>query len=239
MNINNPEEVIIDKSEKVKNNILIVDDHPFIIQGYKNAITRYNPESFEFVISQASDCESAYKIITNPDIAHFDIAFLDISMPSYEEENIFSGEDLAVLISEYMPKCKIILLTMYTELLKIKTIIKTINPSGLVIKNDLTFDELLFAFNKVINDEKYYSESVLKMLRQSEGNSIEIDQFDEQILFHLSKGTKLNEMTQYIPISLGAIERRKLNLKELLNVTSGSDSDLVQQAKNKGLLFLK
>ena len=239
MNINNPEEVIIDKSEKVKNNILIVDDHPFIIQGYKNAITRYNPESFEFVISQASDCESAYKIITNPDIAHFDIAFLDISMPSYEEENIFSGEDLALLISEYMPKCKIILLTMYTELLKIKTIIKTINPSGLVIKNDLTFDELLFAFNKVINDEKYYSESVLKMLRQSEGNSIEIDQFDEQILFHLSKGTKLNEMTQYIPISLGAIERRKLNLKELLNVTSGSDSDLVQQAKNKGLLFLK
>jgi hypothetical protein len=26
----------------IKNNILIVDDHPFIIQGYKNAITRYN-----------------------------------------------------------------------------------------------------------------------------------------------------------------------------------------------------
>lgn len=136
-----------------------------------------------------------------------------------------------------MPKCKIILLTMYTELLKIKTIIKTINPSGLVIKNDLTFDELLFAFDKVITDEKYYSESVLKMLSQSEGDSLEIDQFDEQILFHISKGSKLTEMPQYIPISVGAIERRKLNLKELLNVTNGNDSDLVQQAKNKGLLF--
>ena len=237
MNMNNPEEVIVDKPEKVKNNILIVDDHPFIIQGYKNAITRYKPESFEFFISQANDCESAYKTITNPDIAHFDIAFLDISMSSYEEENIFSGEDLAKLLSEYMPNCKIILLTMYTELLKIKTIIKTINPSGLVIKNDLTFDELLFAFNKVIIGENYYSESVLKMLRQSEGNSIEIDQFDEQILFHISKGTKLTEMPQYIPISLGAIERRKLNLKELLNIKHGSDTDLVLEAKNKGLLF--
>ena len=237
MNMNNPEEVIVDKPEKVKSNILIVDDHPFIIQGYKNAITRYKPESFEFLISQANDCESAYKTITNPDIAHFDIAFLDISMPSYEEKNIFSGEDLAKLLSEYMPNCKIILLTMYTELLKIKTIIKTINPSGLVIKNDLTFDELLFAFNKVIIGENYYSESVLKMLRQSEGNSIEIDQFDEQILFHISKGTKLNEMTQYIPISLGAIERRKLNLKELLNIKHGTDTDLVLEAKNKGLLF--
>jgi DNA-binding NarL/FixJ family response regulator len=220
-----------------KNNILIVDDHPFIIEGYKNAITRYNPKDFEFLISQAKDCESAYNIITNPNTTVFDIAFLDISMPPYEEKGIYNGEDLAKLISEYMPSCKIILLTMYTELLKIKTIIKTINPSGLVIKNDLTFDELLFAFDKVIKDKTYYSESVVKMLNLSEEDTIEIDQFDKQILFHLSKGTKLNDIPQYIPISLGAIERRKLNLKELLKVQEGSDIELVREAKNRGLLF--
>ncbi|MFE3867613.1 response regulator [Flavobacterium sp. LS2P90] len=219
-----------------KNNILIVDDHPFIIEGYKNAITRYNPKDFEFLISQAKDCESAYTIITNPDTMVFDIAFLDISMPPYEEKGIYNGEDLAKLIAEYMPNCKIILLTMYTELLKIKTIIKTINPNGLVIKNDLTFDELLFAFDKVIKGKTYYSESVLNMLNLSE-DTIEIDQFDKQILFHLSKGTKLNEIPQYIPISLGAIERRKINLKELLKVEEGSDIELVREAKNRGLLF--
>jgi DNA-binding NarL/FixJ family response regulator len=228
--------MIIDQSTR-KNNILIVDDHPFIIEGYKNAITRYNPNEFEFFITQAKDCESAYGIITNPDALLFDIAFLDISMPPYEEKNIYSGEDLARLISEYMPKCKIILLTMYTELLKIKTIIKTINPNGLVIKNDLTFDELLFAFDKVIKNEKYYSQSVLKMLAQSEEDSIEIDQFDKEILFHISKGTKLSDIPQYIPISLGAIERRKIKLKELLKIEEGSDIDLVREAKSKGLLF--
>jgi DNA-binding NarL/FixJ family response regulator len=221
----------------IKNNILIVDDHPFIIEGYKNAITRYNPKDFEFLISQAKDCESAYNIITDPDTTVFDIAFLDISMPPYEEKGIYNGEDLAKLISEYMPSCKIILLTMYTELLKIKTIIKTINPRGLVIKNDLTFDELLFAFDKVIKGKTYYSESVLKMLSLSEEDTIEIDQFDKQILFHLSKGTKLNEIPQYIPISLGAIERRKMNLKQLLKVEEGSDIELVREAKNRGLLF--
>ena len=228
--------MIIEQSIR-KNNILIVDDHPFIIEGYKNAITRYNPDEFEFFITQAKDCESAYGIITNPDALLFDIAFLDISMPPYEEKDIYSGEDLARLISEYMPKCKIILLTMYTELLKIKTIIKTINPNGLVIKNDLTFDELLFAFDKVIKNEKYYSQSVLKMLAQSEEDSVEIDQFDKEILFHISKGTKLSDIPQYIPISLGAIDRRKLKLKELLKIEEGSDIDLVRKAKNKGLLF--
>lgn len=227
--------MIIDQS--TKNNILIVDDHPFIIEGYKNAITRYNPDEFEFFIKQAKDCESAYHIITDPNVEAFDIAFLDISMPPYEEKNIYSGEDLARLISEFMPRCKIILLTMYTELLKIKTIIRTINPNGLVIKNDLTFDELLFAFDKVIKNEIYYSQSVLKMLAQSKEDSIEVDQFDKEILFHISKGTKLSDIPHYIPISLGAIERRTLKLKELMKIKEGSDIDLVREAKNKGLLF--
>ena len=68
-------------------------------------------------------------------------------MPPYEEKEIFSGEDLAKLLSKKMPSCKIILLTMYTELLKIKTIIRSIQPNGLIIKNDLTFDELLSVSN--------------------------------------------------------------------------------------------
>jgi hypothetical protein len=45
-------------------------------------------------------------------------------MPPYEDKGIYSGEDLAKLLLEYMPNCKIILLTMFTEFLKIKTIIK-------------------------------------------------------------------------------------------------------------------
>jgi DNA-binding NarL/FixJ family response regulator len=158
-------------------------------------------------------------------------------MPAYEEKGMLSGEDLAKLLMEYMPKCKIILLTMYTELLKIKNIINIINPNGLVIKNDLTFDVLLFGFDKVIKNEIYYSESIQKMIDLAESETIEIDVFDKQILFHISKGTKTTDIPQYIPISLEAIEKRKQNLKELLNLKDDSDIELVREAKNKGLLF--
>lgn len=219
----------------VKMNILIVDDHPFIIEGYKNAITRYKPKKYEFLISQAHDCKSGYDIIENENTTAFDIAFLDISMPPYEEKEIFSGEDLAKLLLKKMPSCKIILLTMYTELLKIKTIIRTIQPNGLIIKNDLTFDELLLAFDNVMKSEKYYSQSVVKMLNQSTHNAIEIDQYDKQILIHLSKGSTITEMLNQIPISLNAIDKRKKHLKELLKIRSGSDEDLVKEAKSKGL----
>ncbi len=128
------------------------------------------------------------------------------------------------------------MLTMFTEFLKLKTLINNVSPRGLIIKNDLTFDELLNAFDKVIKDEIYYSKSILEMLG-SHDNSIEIDLFDKQILFHLSKGTSIQDIPQFVPISLNAIESRKINLKKLLEVVNGEDSDLVKAAKNKGLIF--
>ncbi len=217
-------------------NILIVDDHPFIIEAYKNAIKGYNAKGeYEFSITQAKDCKTGYEAITEAP-EPFGIAFFDLSMPVYEERNIFSGEDLAQLIKKEMPECKIILLTMHTELLKINTIIKNINPNGLVIKNDLTFDELLLAFDKILKGENYYSQTVVKLVSQIQYDNIEIDAFDKQILFHLSKGTKTKDIPQYVPLSLSAVEKRKLNLKDILEIKGGSDIDLIREAKNKGMI---
>jgi hypothetical protein len=72
-------------------------------------------------------------------------------------------EDLAKLILEFMPNCKIILLTMFTEFLKIKPL--SIQSKWIGYKERLNFDELIYAFNKIINNEQYYSDSVLKCLR--------------------------------------------------------------------------
>jgi DNA-binding NarL/FixJ family response regulator len=214
-------------------NILIVDDHPFIIEAYKNAINRYNPQEYTFSITQASDCKSGYENIVVQKEKQFDIAFFDISMPEYAEKGVHSGEDLAMLMRLHMPDCKIILLTMHSELLKINNIIKTINPNGLIIKNDLTFDELLFAFDKIIKNDSYYSQTVTKLVGQAQYNSIE---FDKQILFHLSKGVKTKDLPQYVTLSLSAIEKRKLSIREVLEVKGESDIDLIREAKNKGVI---
>ena len=218
-----------------KVNIIIVDDHPFIIEGYKNAINSYS-SLYEFTITQANDCETAYNLIIDAIENPFDIAFFDISMPPYPEKNMFSGEDLALLVKEKMPKCKIVLLTMHTELLKISAIIKNINPSGLIIKNDLTFDELLTAFDRILKDQNYYSQTVVKFVSQATFESVDIDPFDKQILFHLSKGTKTKDIPGYVPLSLSAVEKRKLNLKDKLDIKGGTDIELITEARNKGLL---
>ena len=217
--------------------VLMVDDHPFIIEAYKNAIKGYNTKGlYEFTVTQAKDCKTGYEAIINEDNAQFDIAFFDLSMPTYEEKEISSGEDLALLIKERMPACKIILLTMHSEMLKINTIIKNINPNGLVIKNDLTFDELLLAFDKILKDENYYSQTVVKLVSQIPFDSNEVDVFDKQLLFHLSKGVRVAELSQYVPLAPAAIEKRLSNLREVLDMQQASDTELVQEAKNKGVI---
>jgi DNA-binding NarL/FixJ family response regulator len=215
--------------------ILIVDDHPFIIQAYKNALEKYSQQGYEFEVIQANNCKSGYENIVESKIP-FNVAFFDISMPEYAEKGIYSGEDLAVLMKSEMPSCKVILLTMHDELLKINNIIKNINPNGLIIKNDLTFDELIFAFDKIINNESYYSQTVIKLVGQAKYNDIELDAFDKQILFHLSKSVKTKDLPQYIPLSLSAIEKRKLNIREILEVKGESDIDLINEAKTKGVI---
>lgn len=215
--------------------ILIVDDHPFIIEAYKNAIRAYHEADANIMITQAHDCKSGYEYIMNAK-GEYDLAFFDISMPEYPEKDIRSGEDLAKLMREQMPNCRVVLLTMHTELLKIQSILNNVNPDGLIIKNDLTFDELLSAFEKIFNNEKYYSLTVIKLIGQLESENIDLDQFDKQIIYHLSKGIKTKNIPTYLPLSLSAVEKRKLNIKEVLNVKGGTDVDLIREAKAKGII---
>lgn len=75
-------------------------------------------------------------------------------------------------------------------------------------------------------------------MANQDNNEIDgIDQFDKLILFHISKGTKTKDITQYVPISLHAIEQRKINLKELFKIEDGSDVDLIKEAKIRGIIL--
>ena len=218
-------------------NILIVDDHPLIIEGYKNAINSYPANGIKFKITAAKDCKSGYDAIMDAVNAPFSVALLDFSMPTYPEKNIFTGEDLALLLRKEMPNCKIALLTMHTELLKISAIVEDLKPNALIIKNDLTFDELLIAFAAVMNDEFYYSTTVKSSVKKvKEDYSLEIDSFDKQILFHLSKGTAVLDIPRYVPLLLEAIEQRIQNLSELLGSALNDNHALVKAARERNLV---
>ncbi|NNK39043.1 MAG: response regulator transcription factor, partial [Winogradskyella sp.] len=138
--------------------ILMVDDHPIIIEGYQNVLQATKTDDQELLIETANNCDTAQLMIERAaDNRPYDVCFFDISLPGSLDGTITSGEDLATLSKQLMPNAKIIILTMFNETFRIHNIIKEINPDGFLIKSDLTSMELADAFQHILKSPPYYS----------------------------------------------------------------------------------
>jgi len=88
---------LVSQKETMELNLLMIDDHAAIIEGYK-AILSLSKKKYVLNITTASDCESAYKVITKHHDIAFDVVFVDITLPPYEEKKLHSGVDVVTLI---------------------------------------------------------------------------------------------------------------------------------------------
>lgn len=222
--------------EKIK--ILMIDDHPMIIEGYQNTLLFSKKDSQELVIDIANNCDEAItymkKSIKNQ--LPYDVLFVDISLPPSTDGLMSSGEDLAEYARKILPNAKIIVLTMFNESFRIHNIIKTIDPEGFLIKSDLTSSELSSAFQAVLNNPPFYSGTVNSHIRKTITSDIVIDEKNRKILHLLSQGIKTKNLAVHLDISLSAVEKRKKHLKELFSVEDGQDETLLNEARRKGFV---
>ncbi len=222
--------------EKIK--ILMIDDHPMIIEGYQNTLLFTKKESQELDIDIANNCDEAiaYMDQSIQDEAPYDVLFVDISLPPSTDGLMNSGEDLAEYARRILPRSKIIILTMFNESFRIHNIIKTIDPEGFLIKSDLTSSELASAFQAVLNNPPFYSGTVNSHIRKSITSDIVIDDKSRKILHLLSQGVKTKNLASHLDISLSAVEKRKKQLREIFEVSDGQDETLLNEARKKGFV---
>ena len=216
--------------------ILMVDDHPTQLEGYK-VVLEFNNQGLQIEPTLANSCEEAYHIITdkiNP--VEFDMVFLDRSLPPYHDQKINSGEDLAILVQEHLPNTKIVMLTSHAEAFILYNIVKKINPNGLLVKSDFSGDELLNAFEKVVNNQKYHSETVIKSIKELLSREDYLDSINREIITLLSQGIRTKSMPEYINLSHSAIEKRKVQIKDYFCIDKGSDEDIIKEAKRLGFI---
>lgn len=220
--------------------VLIIDDHPLISEAYKSAFEKISTstEGVTFVIDVANNCEIAYdKIYLTFQKNHpLDYVFLDLRLPPCINSKILSGEDLGIKIRKLLPKAKIVISTTFNDNYRIHSIFKSIDPDGFLVKNDITPEELVTAIKTVLTDPPYYSKTVTKLLRKQVSNDFLLDNIDRQLLYELSIGTKMKNLPNVLPLSIAGIEKRKRNLKQIFNVNSVEDKELIQIAKDKGFV---
>ncbi|WP_346881809.1 DNA-binding response regulator [uncultured Algibacter sp.] len=218
-------------------NVLIIEDHPLIIDVYISSLERIKAENneFDFNIDIANDCDTAYlKIQEDVKKQSINIVFLDIKLPPSADGEITSGEDLGKKIRVLLSDVKIVIATTYNDNYRINNIFKNVNPDGFLIKNDLDPKELILAMNNIVNNIPYYSKTVIEFMRRQTSNELLLDTIDRKILHELSQGSKLSELAEILPLSISALERRKRILKEMFLVDN--DKDLFRIAEEKGFI---
>ena len=220
--------------------LLMVDDHPVIIEAYKNILASEDfREEYEFSIDTAFNCDSGIEKINNSvKNGRYDILFLDIQLPPSSDGKIISGEDLAVYAKKILPEAKIIVLTTFNDSHRIHNILKIANPDSLLIKDDLTSKELLKALNTIMNGAPYYSTTVSKFFRKQSinfGQSL-LDDVNKKIIYYLSKGIKTKNLPEHVHLSLSAIEKRKVQIREILDLKTKNVDELLTEAKKKGFI---
>jgi DNA-binding NarL/FixJ family response regulator len=219
--------------------ILMIDDHPMIIEGYQNTLLFTKKEHQVLEIDIANNCDEAIAFMDKSvkKNSPYNVLFVDISLPPSKDGKMNSGEDLAIYARNILPKAKIIILTMFDESYRIHNIIKTIDPEGFLIKSDLTSNELASAFQAVLYNPPFYSGTVNSHLRKTNESDIVIDDKNRKILYLLSQGAKNKSLAAHLNISTSAIEKRKKQLKEIFLIDDGQDETLINEARKKGFIL--
>lgn len=224
--------------EENKLNIFMIDDHPMIIEGYKSILS-FNEMGLTFNYTTAFSCKEAFQVLQKSTISSFDVVFLDLSLPPYEEEKMFSGEDLAAIIKQKLPETKIIILTSHAEAFMLYDLKKKIKPNGLLVKSDFSAEELLSAFEHIIQGKIYESKTVSEGINEilsTGSNNVLLDEQNREIIRLLSQGVLTKNIPQYLNLGQSAVDKRKAQIKECFSIVGGSDEDIVREAKKHGFI---
>ena len=214
--------------------VLIVDDHPAIIEGYKNAL-KYGLQDHKIIFDKAKDCEETIAKI-NSCKGDYNLIILDISLPAFKQMNINSGEDLGVWIRDNFPKIKIFVITGYADALRLNNIYNLISPEGFLIKSEASSIDIISAFKNIIKNNIVLGPTISKLIVNKARNSFHIDDISLNILKEISNGTRTIDLPKYIPLSKSGIEKRKRLLKSYFNNETDSDRELIINAKKSGYI---
>lgn len=218
----------------MNSNILLVDDHPAILNGYLS-ILGFNNKGIVLLPTFCYNCEDAYNTITEHE-NFFDFILLDRSLPPYHEKNIKSGEDLAVLAREFQAKAKIVMLTAHAETFIIYDIIHKARPNGLIIKSDASGEVLLDAFHDIIDGKTYYSTTVTENMKDLLTREDYLDSINRQIIVLLAQGFKNKTIATQLGLSDSTVEKRKSKIKDFFFINKSTDEELINEAKKQGFI---
>ena len=208
--------------------ILIIDDHPLVIDGIK---TMLKDESYLCIDASVKTAKDALDYLDNNSMP--DIILLDINLPDTD------GLRLCEIIRSRNKTVKIIGLTYVNEAGIITQMIKK-GANGYLLKN-MERQELIEAINKVMDGSVYLSKAANdKILEQLQHYDLAektiplLTHREKEILHLLAEGLTSNEIAARLYLSNYTIDTHRKNMLQKFNVHN--TQSLINAVRKLGML---
>ena len=189
----------------MKNEIIIIDDHRIFGEGFCSLL-----ESNKFRVKRVF--QSPKKALNYLKDNFVDIVFCDINMPE------INGIDLIKKIKKINLKCKVIMISMYTEKNIIKKAIEN-NADGYLTKN-CSIADIKTAISNSYSDEKKFISKTTSNNDTSDVFSLKykLTKREKEIIRHILNEKSNSKIGEILQISKRTVETHRKNIMLKLDV---------------------
>ncbi len=192
-----------------KTNILLVDDHPLVLEGLKNILKH---EEKINLIFEASNGEEALNILEKNDI---ELVISDISMPK------MSGIELAKKIKARDKQVKFLILTIHKDREYIKAMLE-LDIDGYVLKNSER-QVIANTIKKIINGSTCYDDEILSILKEgmkteSQTHFVKLTKREIEVVKLICEELSSEEIANKLFISKHSIDAYRKSIIQKLGV---------------------
>lgn len=208
---------------KDKISVVIVDDHPIVIEGLRSLLEKSNMLHVPACFTHGRDLLDFLE--NNP----VDIILLDISLPD------ISGVELCQLIKKSYPQTSILAISNHSERSLIMQMIQN-GASGYLLKNS-TSEEVLRSIFNVLDGNLILTQSVKSILdkgRYSGAGEPRLTKREKEVLRMVAEGLTTTAIAEKLFISPLTVETHRRNMMQKFNVNN--TVSMLKLAMDMGLI---
>ena len=203
--------------------VIIVDDHPIVIDGIKSLI---NSQTDMTVIGTASCGEQCKKMLLTDAP---DVLMLDINLPD------INGMELCKYIHEQHPLVKIIALTSFREFFYVQKMMQN-GADGYLLKNALP-EEIIEGIRSINRGENFFSEEVnIAISTRKEKGKLFLTIRETELLAYIIDGNTNKEIAEKMFLGIETVNSYRKNL--LLKLGVKNTAAMVKLAIEQKLISL-
>ena len=201
----------------MKMTILLVDDHPIVLEGMKALLASLPNTTF----ATATTAIRAREII---DGGVVDVMIADLELGRD------SGLALAEYLHEQQPAARVVIYTMHEEAWTIHDILDC-EPDAVVMKSDSPA-ELVKAVKALASGKGYYSQSFCRLLSMTTASPERLSDRELQVLAMTAEGLSTKEAAARLGVSANTIEFHRKRIMTKLNAANAAE--MVMKAQEFG-----